>query len=127
MFKKLSKKQKLIAGLTLSTLLLGSVGAYASQYGPFGFNLVGEQKNGSVLTPVNQLITPAGTQIKFGGNPISVAVNPNGKTAATIVGRNNYGGKGINVVDLVSGKMIKQDVDLGLSHMWGLAYSLDGS
>lgn len=127
MWKKSSKKKKLIAGLTLSILLLGSGGVYAAQYGLFGYNLVGEQPNGSVQTPVNQLITPAGTQIKFGGNPISVAVNPNGKTAATIVGRNDYGGKGINVVDLASGKMIKQDVALGLSHMWGLAYSSDGS
>jgi Uncharacterized conserved protein len=119
-------RRKVIAGLTLCTLLLGSTGAYAAQHDLFGMSRVGEQANGSVLTPVNQLITPAGQQIKFGGNPISVAVNPNGKTAAAIVGRSDYGGKGINVIDLASGKMIAQDINLSLSHMWGLTYSADG-
>ncbi|MBI0579337.1 beta-propeller fold lactonase family protein [Neobacillus cucumis] len=127
MLKKFKKKKRLLAGLTLGAFLLSSAGVYAAQDGVFGRNLVGEQADGSVQTPVNQLITPAGKQIEFGGNPITVAANPDGKTAVSIVGRNNYGGKGINVVDLATGKMIKQDIDLKLSHMWGLAYSKDGS
>jgi YVTN family beta-propeller protein len=127
MLKKFRKKKRLLAGIALSTVLIGSAGVYAAQDGPFGSNLVGEQADGSVQTPVNQLITPAGKQIEFGGNPISVAVHPNGKTAVTIVGRNDYGGKGINVVDLARGMMKAQDISLGLSHMWGLAYSKDGS
>lgn len=127
MLKKLRKKKKMFAGLTLSTMLLGSAGVYAAQESGFGSNLVGTQANGSVQTPVNQLITPAGKQIEFGGNPISVAVNPNGKTAVTMVGRNNYGGKGINVVDLATGKLTVKDLSLGLSSMWGLAYSKDGN
>lgn len=127
MLKKLRKKKKLLAGLTLCTVLMGSAGAYAANDGAFGSNLVGTQADGSVQTPVNQLITPAGKQIEFGGNPISVVVNPKGKTAVTIVGRNNYGGKGINVVDLATGKLTVKDLSLGLSSMWGLAYSKDGS
>ncbi|CRK84994.1 bifunctional YncE family protein/alkaline phosphatase family protein [Neobacillus massiliamazoniensis] len=128
MLKKFRKKKKaLLAGIALSTVVFGAVGTYAAQDGAFGSNLVGRQADGSVQTPVNQLITPAGKQIEFGGNPMSVAVNPNGKTAVTVVGRNNYGGKGINVVDLATGKMTVSDFDLGLSHMWGLAYSKDGS
>ncbi|MED1467227.1 alkaline phosphatase family protein [Bacillus salipaludis] len=127
MLKKLKKKKRLLAGLTLGAFLLSSAGVYAAQDGAFGSNLVGEQADGSVQTPVNQLITPAGKQIEFGGNPISVAVNPNGKTAVTIVGRSDYGGKGINVIDLASGVMKSQDISLGLSAMWGLAYSKDGS
>ncbi|MBM7652341.1 bifunctional YncE family protein/alkaline phosphatase family protein [Neobacillus cucumis] len=127
MLKKLRKKKRLLAGLTLSTVLLGSAGAYAAQESGFGSNLVGNQADGSVQTPVNQLITPAGKQIEFGGNPITVTVNPNGKTAVTIVGRNNYGGKGINVVDLATGKLTVKDLSLGLSSMWGLAYSKDGN
>ncbi|OIK10470.1 phosphoesterase [Bacillus sp. MUM 116] len=127
MLKKFRKKKRLLAGLTLGAFLLSSAGVYAAQDGAFGSNLVGEQADGSVQTPVNQLITPAGKQIEFGGNPISVAIHPNGKTAVTIVGRNNYGGKGINVVDLATGKMNVTDFSIGLSTMWGLAYSKDGS
>ncbi|MDR6999070.1 bifunctional YncE family protein/alkaline phosphatase family protein [Neobacillus niacini] len=127
MLKKFRKKKRLLAGLTLGAFLLSSAGVYAAQDGAFGSNLVGEQADGSVQTPVNQLITPTGKQIEFGGNPISVAIHPNGKTAVTIVGRNNYGGKGINVVDLATGKMTVTDFSIGLSTMWGLAYSKDGS
>ncbi|MDQ6596139.1 bifunctional YncE family protein/alkaline phosphatase family protein [Bacillus salipaludis] len=127
MLKKFRKKKRLLAGLTLGAFLLSSAGVYAAQDGAFGSNLVGEQADGSVQTPVNQLITPAGKQIEFGGNPISVAIHPNGKTAVTIVGRNNYGGKGINVVDLATGKMAVTDFSIGLTTMWGLAYSKDGS
>lgn len=127
MKKKFRNKKRLLSGIALSTVLIGSAGVYAAQESGFGSNLVGEQADGSVQTPVNQLITPAGKQIEFGGNPISVAVHPNGKTAVTIVGRNNYGGKGINVVDLATGKLMLNDFDLGLTTMWGLAYSKDGS
>ncbi|MDP4107866.1 MAG: phosphoesterase, partial [Bacillota bacterium] len=127
MLKKMKKKKRLLAGLAVTSILMSSAGVYAAQDGAFGNNLVGQQADGSVQTPVNQLITPAGKQIEFGGNPISVAVNPNGKTAVTIVGRSDYGGKGINVIDLASGAMKSQDISLGLSHMWGLAYSKDGS
>ncbi|WP_129726026.1 bifunctional YncE family protein/alkaline phosphatase family protein [Ectobacillus funiculus] len=127
MKKKVRNKKRLLSGIALSTVLIGSAGVYAAQESGFGSNLVGEQADGSVQTPVNQLITPAGKQIEFGGNPISVAVHPNGKTAVTMVGRNNYGGKGINVVDLATGKLMLNDFDLGLTTMWGLAYSKDGN
>ena len=89
--------------------------------------LENKQPNGSVVVSDNQLLTPAGKQIEFGGNPVSVAVNPNGKTAVTLIGRNNYSGNGIYVVDLSTGKLTEQNFSLGLSHMWGLAYSKDGS
>ena len=79
MLKKMKKKKRLLAGLALTSVLMGSAGAYAAQDGAFGNNLVGQQADGSTQTPVNQLITPAGKQIEFGGNPISVAVNPQWK------------------------------------------------
>jgi YVTN family beta-propeller protein len=123
----MKKKKRILAGLAVTSILLGSAGVYAAQGGFLGTALVGQQSNGSTVLPDNQLITPAGKQIQFGGNPMTVAINPNGKTAATIVGRSDYGGKGINVVDLASGTMKAQDISLGLSHMWGLAYSKDGS
>lgn len=127
MLKKWRKKKKMLASLALTTSLIGSAGAYAASNGFLGNDLVGKQANGSVVVPDNQLLTPAGKQIEFGGNPISVAVNPNGKTAVTLIGRSNYSGNGINVVDLSTGKLTMKNFSLGLSHMWGLAYSKDGS
>ncbi|WP_218011266.1 esterase-like activity of phytase family protein [Bacillus sp. AFS076308] len=123
MFKKLRKKRRVLAALTLGTFLLGSAGVYAAQDGVFGTNLVGRQANGSVQTPVNQLITPAGKQIEFNGNPMSVAIHPNGKTAAVLNGK----GQGLNMIDLTTGKQMGASYSLKLTSMWGLAYSKDGS
>jgi YVTN family beta-propeller protein len=127
MLKKMKKKKRILTGLAVTSILMSSAGVYAAQPSFLGDMLVGKQQNGSTVVPDNQLITPAGKQIEFGGNPMTVAVNPNGKTATTIIGRNNYGGNGINVVDLASGTMKAQNISLGLSSMWGLAYSKDGS
>lgn len=101
MLKKWKKKKRLMAGLTLSTFLLGSAGVYAAQDGVFGSNLVGRQADGSVQTPVNQLITPAGKQIEFNGNPMSVTIHPNGKTAMVLNGKGQ-----LNMIDLTTGKQI---------------------
>ncbi len=124
--KKINHKKKLIAGIALSTALLGSASVYASIDDPFGTKFVGRQQDGSVLTPVNQLVTPSGKQIEFGGNPISISVHPNGKTAVVLNGRTDYGGNGLNIVDLTTGKLMATNFKLKLSHMWGVAYSQDG-
>jgi YVTN family beta-propeller protein len=126
-WNKISKK-KVVALVSLGTLLLGSGGVYAANaWNTFGSSLVGRQSNDSVLTPVNQFVTPAGEQVEFGGNPMSVKVRPDGMTAAVLIGRNNYGGNGINIVDLKTGKLITTNFSLKLSSMWGLAYSPDGT
>jgi YVTN family beta-propeller protein len=122
LLKKWKKKKRLMAGLTLSTFLLGSAGVYAAQDGAFGSNLVGRLADGSVQTPVNQLITPAGKQIEFNGNPMSVVIHPNGKTAMVLNGKGQ-----LNMIDLTTRKQIGSSISLGLSHTWGLAYSKDGS
>ncbi|SFJ12274.1 40-residue YVTN family beta-propeller repeat-containing protein [Paenibacillus sp. UNC496MF] len=124
--RKIGKK-KLSVIAAVGTVLLGAGSVYANVGNPFGTNTVGRQDDGSVLTDVNQFVTPAGQQLEFGGNPISVKVRPDGKTAAALIGRSNYGGNGINVVDLATGKLLTANFPLKLSTMWGLAYSPDGS
>lgn len=120
-------RKKWMAGIALGTVLLGTGSVYAAIGDRYGTNLVGRQSNGSVLTDVNQFVTPAGQQVEFGGNPISVAVRPGGKTAVALNGRRDYGGNGLNVVDLSTGKLIDTNFTLNLTHMWGLAYSPDGN
>ena len=46
---------------------------------------VGPQPDGSFVTPTNQVVTPAGTQVNFNGRPVSVVVRPDQKTAAVLV------------------------------------------
>ncbi|MFC5649700.1 alkaline phosphatase family protein [Paenibacillus solisilvae] len=125
--KKISKK-KLTTMIALGTVLLSAGSVYAANVNnPFGTSLVGRQTDGSVLTDVNQFVTPAGQQLEFGGNPISIQVRPDGKTAAALIGRNNYGGNGVNIVDLKTGTLITSNFSLKLSSMWGLTYSPDGN
>jgi len=108
-------------------LLLGT-GLASAQTGldPFGTRQVGPQPDGSTLVPDNQFVTPAGSQIVFGGNPLSAALRPDGQTAATLNGRSDYGGNGLTVIDLATKKAIATNFSLKLDHMWGLAYSPDG-
>ncbi|WP_197081044.1 YncE family protein [Gordoniibacillus kamchatkensis] len=120
-------KKKIVALVSAGTLLAGAGSAYAWVGNPFGTSMVGRQSDDKALTPVNQFVTPAGQQVEFGGNPLSVKVRPDGKTAAVLVGRNNYGGDGVNIVDLKTGTLVVQNFSLKLSHMWGLAYSPDGT
>jgi len=124
----IKRKKRLIAGIVLGTAFLssGSVYAIVGDHA-FGTSLVGVQKNGSTLVADNQFVTPVGKQLEFGGNPISVAVRPDGKTAVVLNGRTDYGGNGLNIVDLATGKLIDTKFSLPLSSMWGLAYSSDGS
>lgn len=119
--------KKAVVVVAVGSVLAGASSAYALKSTPFGTSLVGRQSEGKTLTPVNQFVTPAGQQVEFGGNPIAVKVRPDGKTAAALVGRKDYGGDGINIIDLATGNLLKSNFSLGLSHMWGLAYSPDGS
>lgn len=123
------KRKNLIAGLALGALTLASVATVYATAGDhtFGTALVGQQSDGSALVPDNQFVTPAGQQLQFGGNPISVAVRPDGKTAVVLNGRRDYGGNGLNVFNLTTGQQIDTNFALPLTHMWGLAYSPDGS
>ncbi|MFY4774096.1 bifunctional YncE family protein/alkaline phosphatase family protein [Metabacillus sp. RGM 3146] len=125
--KRLRNKKKLLSGIAVCTVLVGSASAYAMTGHAFDSKQVGRQKDHSVLTPVNQLVTPAGKQLEFGGNPISAAIRPDGKTAVVLNGRTDYGGNGLNIINLKTGKLIGTDFALKLSHMWGLVYSKDGS
>jgi YVTN family beta-propeller protein len=60
---------------------------------------VGVQKDGSILTPTNQLLTPAGTQVLFPGRPVDVLLTDDGKT---LVAKNM---KGLEFIDVATGKV----------------------
>jgi len=61
--------------------------------------LVGLQKDGSILTPTNQLLKPAGTQVLFPGRPVDVVLVDAGKT---LVAKNM---RGLEVIDVTAGKV----------------------
>ena len=84
---------------------------------------VGRQLDGSVVTPTNQELRPFGRQVEFSGRPNSVALRPDGRTAAVLSDM----GSAITVVDVVQGKVVQQfDTAYGDASFGGLAYSPDG-
>jgi YVTN family beta-propeller protein len=58
---------------------------------------VGLQKDGSILTPTNQILTPAGTQVIFPGRPVDLQLIDAGKT---LVAKNM---KGLEFIDVATG------------------------
>ena len=103
-----------------AVLGLAGVGVLAQQLAP---RLIGRQADGSVLTPTNQTITPAGVQIEFDGRPNAMALSPDRRTAAIL----NGNAQAIVLVDLESNK-VKQVFDKagGAASYAGIVYSSDG-
>src|SRR6516165_87569 len=88
------------------------------------------QPDGSFVTPTNQVVTPAGTQVNFNGRPVSVVVRPDQKTAAVLVEGGGYTlpTLPIVIIDLTTGK-VKQQFDPGKNNgaANGVVYSHDGT
>ena len=84
---------------------------------------VGRQKDKSVVTTTNQVLTPAGRQVEFRGRPNAVALSPDRKTAAFL----NAGYKAIMLVDVEAGTA-KQEFDAAGPNVsfGGILYSKDG-
>jgi YVTN family beta-propeller protein len=91
---------------------------------------VGPQVDGSYVTPANQIVTPAGTQVHFNGRPMAIAIRPDQKTAAVLVAGGGYNlpTLPIAIVDLTAGT-VKQEFNPGTNNgsYDGLIYSPDGT
>lgn len=86
-------------------------------------DLVGRQKNGSVVLSTNQVIHSAGKHIEFRGRPNAVTLSPDGRIASLL----NGAYKAIILVDMETGA-VKQEFDAtGSSASFaGILYSKDG-
>ncbi|PYU62963.1 MAG: phosphoesterase [Acidobacteria bacterium] len=111
----------------LSTALLILLSATAQEHPTYQ---VGPQADGSFVTPTNQVVTPAGTQVNFNGRPVAVAVRPDQKTAAVLVTGGGYSLPTwpIVIVDLTTGT-VKQQFNPGKTNgaYDGVLYSKDGT
>jgi YVTN family beta-propeller protein len=109
----------------------GSIGVLTHAFDSGPDYEVGPQPDGSVVTPVNQLVTPAGTQVNFSGRPLAIAVRPDQKTAAVLntgSGQSNFATRPIVIIDLESGT-VKQEFTPGTANASydGVLYSRDGT
>ncbi|MEQ1832991.1 MAG: YncE family protein, partial [Candidatus Eisenbacteria bacterium] len=116
------------AGLLLSATLLIAMttGALATEPAararrPRATNTPGPSFGGRVLLPNGWKLSPPGRQVAVGDFPLGIAVSPDGRFAA--VTHSGSHGKGIDVVDLVSGQLVQsvavQDPWLGIGFAAG--------
>ncbi|MCO6008628.1 bifunctional YncE family protein/alkaline phosphatase family protein [Actinoallomurus purpureus] len=115
--------------LALATSTTAFAAGVTGHNKPLADHLVGRQADGSVLTPDNQYVTPAGASIEQSGRPMDLAVRPDGKTAVDLT----KSGAGLfTVVDLVGQKVLQQytppkGTGSGNVGVGGLLYSPDGN
>jgi len=101
------------------------VGATQAQPAPFAH--VGAQSNGKYVVATNQILTPAGkSATALNDRPVSLAISPDGLTAAFINETHN-GPDQIVVVDLITGREKQIYTDNFGSSLSGLLYSADGT
>ncbi|MGL4465393.1 MAG: bifunctional YncE family protein/alkaline phosphatase family protein, partial [Planctomycetia bacterium] len=81
---------------------------------------VGVQTDGSVVTPTNQLLRPAGRQSLFAGRPVDVALSPNGRFLAVLNRRD------VMILSATDGAVLSQAGITGSSYK-GLLFTPDGS
>ncbi|MFC5647590.1 bifunctional YncE family protein/alkaline phosphatase family protein [Paenibacillus solisilvae] len=114
---KLNKK--LISGILLSSLVLGSSTAFALNSFPFPW---GAQVDGFAN---GWTLTPAGEQVNLGDRPYGMTLSPDGKTL--LISNNGQSIQSIMVVDRKSGKVIQTIPYKSPEALFlGVVYSPDG-
>ena len=110
------------AGIVATVALLGSA---AADVGPQSYDAtVGVQPDGTVLTPADQLLDPAGTQLEIPGRITGIVVSPNGRTA---VAHSASGDPALSVIDLDTSSIVQSYTGAsGAGSYDGAAFTPDG-
>ncbi len=75
---------KIVSTILLFSLLFTQCTIETGERQESNTRVVGQQPDGSILVPTNQLLRPAGFQIQFQGRPVDLALSPNGKWLAVL-------------------------------------------
>src|SRR4029077_15146174 len=84
---------------------------------------VGMQPDGSILNPVGQLLTPAGTQIEVNDRPLGMVLSPNRQLMAVVTG-SNFKSRALHLIDVYT-RTLKQTIAIANSFV-GVAFSPSG-
>lgn len=117
---KPGKSKKLIAGISLATLLLGSSSVYAA------YQLTaGPKTNGTGVASNGWYLTPAGTQVTLGDFPMGSAISPDHRYM--VVTNDGQGTQSLQVVDLQKQQVVQTiPYNSPESLYLGTAFSPDG-
>jgi YVTN family beta-propeller protein len=84
---------------------------------------IGAQRDGSVLVPTGQRLTPAGDHIEVNDRPLGMVISPSGDLVAVVTG-SNFNPRALHIVDAAS-RTLKQTLPIGDSFV-GVDFSPDG-
>lgn len=111
-------RRKLIAGISLATLLIGSSSALAA------YSLVpGPQTNGTATNVHGWNLSPAGKQLNLGDKPFGGVISPDHKY---LIVSNDGRKKSLQVVDIEQQKVVSEVHPSDNSLWFGVAFSPDG-
>ncbi|HEX3702270.1 MAG TPA: YncE family protein, partial [Vicinamibacterales bacterium] len=86
--------------------------------------IVGVQPDGTILTPVGQRLTPAGTQIEVDDRPLGMALSPNHQLLAVVTG-SNFASRALHLIDVSTGTL-NQTISINNSFV-GVGFSPSGN
>src|SRR5262249_12393414 len=85
--------------------------------------LVGVQRDGSIIVPNGQQLTPAGTHIEVNDRPLGMVLSPNHRLMAVVTG-SNFNPRALHLID-VNTRTITQTISISNSFV-GVAFSPAG-
>ena len=109
---------RIVAGI----LLLGASLA-AAGFGVRHHIQIGVQRDGSIVVPNGQLLTPAGTHIEVNDRPLGMVLSPNHKTLAVVTG-SNFNARALHLIDIDS-RTLTQTLSISNSFV-GVGFSPSG-
>ncbi|MCL6599210.1 MAG: glutaminyl-peptide cyclotransferase [Alicyclobacillus macrosporangiidus] len=116
-----AKKRKLVAGVAIATIVLGTGSALAAAY----TRVAGPRPDGTGITPYDWTLTPAGKQLSLGDFPMGGAPSPDGRYL--VVSNDGQGTQSLQVVDLRQQKVIQTIPYKSPEALYlGVAFSPDG-
>jgi YVTN family beta-propeller protein len=84
---------------------------------------IGVQRDGSVIVPNGQLLTPAGRHIEVNDRPLGMVLSPNHRTLAVVTG-SNFNSRALHLID-VDTRTLKQTISISNSFV-GVGFSPAG-
>jgi YVTN family beta-propeller protein len=108
---------------TVAGILLLGASLAAAGFGVRHQIQIGVQRDGSIVVPNGQLLTPAGTHIEVNDRPLGMVLSPNHKTLAVVTG-SNFSARALHLIDTDS-RTLTQTVSISNSFV-GVGFSPSG-
>ena len=124
MFFTRRTEKRLFTGLAVAATVVVGAGVAGAEYGD---RHAGPQGDGTAVTPVGWLVTPAGTQTTLGSLPTSSAISPDGKLML-VLNAGDSSIESLQVVDTTT-HQVTQTIDYTTPQgvYAGVAFSPDGT